>query len=111
VAFTRLLIAFAAVSGLLLIWRELERRVLPSDGVAGLPGVALESALLTLFAGLWFGSLGSGGAVLLFVLVGALMELPARLRLRHSNTLPWKHVLAGILRIVLAGLLLSAVLR
>ena len=110
-ALTRLLIAFAAVGGLLLIWRELERRILaPAAVPAGIPALAGESALLTLFAGLWFGSLGSGGAVLLFLVVGALMELPARLRSGPASTLPWKLMLAGVLRVVLAGVLLSVVL-
>lgn len=111
-AFTRLLIAFAAVSGFLLIWRELDRRVLtPSASPARLPALAVESALLTLFAGLWFGSLGAGGAVLLFLLVGALMEIPVRLRSEPTGALPWKPVLSGILRIVLAGLLFSLLLN
>ena len=110
-ALTRLLIAFAAVLGLLLIWRELERRALaPAASPAAIPALVTESALLTLFAGLWFGSLGSGGAVLLFLLVGALMEVPARLRSWPPGTLPWKPILVGILRVVLAGVLLSVVL-
>lgn len=39
--------------------------------VVWLPAAA-EALLVTLFAALWFGSLGSGGWVLLFLLVGAL---------------------------------------
>jgi hypothetical protein len=110
-ALTRLLIAFAAVLGLLLIWRELERRALtPAASPAGIPALLIESALLTLFAGLWFGSLGSGGAVLLFLVVGALMEVPVRLRSWPAGTLLWKPILIGILRVVLAGILLSVVL-
>lgn len=110
-ALSRLLIGFAAVIGLLLIWRELERRVLVTAlAPAGIPALAIESALLTLFAGLWFGSLGSGGAILLFLLVGALMEIPTRLRSGPGNPLPWQAMLAGILRVVLAGVLLSVVL-
>ena len=36
----------------------------------------IEAALLTLFASLWFDSLGSGGWWLLFLLVGALATIP-----------------------------------
>ncbi len=36
------------------------------------PGAAFEALILTLVAALWFGSLGSGGWVTLFLLLGAL---------------------------------------
>jgi hypothetical protein len=37
-----------------------------------LPGATLEALILTLVAALWFGSLGHGGWVILFLLLGAL---------------------------------------
>lgn len=75
-----------------------------------LPGMLIETALLTLFAGLWFASLGHGNSVLLFLLVGALIEVPWRLRTAAGLELPWKPVIGGIGRIVLAGLLLGVVM-
>ena len=39
-----------------------------------------EAGVLTLFASLWFDSLGSGGWWLLFLLVGVLAGFPIRLR-------------------------------
>ncbi len=72
--------------------------------------VTIEAALLTLFAGLWFGSLGSGGGLTLFIVVGALMEIPSRLRQRTEGVAPWKPMVGGVIRIVIAGLLLGAVM-
>jgi hypothetical protein len=111
-AFSRILIGFVAVTVLFLLYREIERRYLAPPGAtpAGLGALAIEGGLLTLFAGLWFGSLGAGGAPLLFLLVGALMELPVRLRNRPTDGLPWKQVLGGIARIVAAGEVLWLVL-
>lgn len=39
-----------------------------------------DALLLTLFAGLWFASLGHGGWVLLFLMTGLLVEGPGRFR-------------------------------
>ena len=41
--------------------------------------IALEAAVLTAFAALWFDSLGSGGWWLLFFLLGLLVAFPIRL--------------------------------
>jgi hypothetical protein len=116
VTFARVLLAWTAVTLLFAGWREIERRVraMP-DAIlpalrASLPALAIEAALLTLFGGLWFASLGSGGAVLLFLIVGALMEVPSRLRGQPVRELPWKPVVGGIVRIVLAGVLLELVM-
>lgn len=50
---------------------------------------AVEGLLFTLFAALWFGSYGPGrgGWILLFLLLGLLLDLPARLRdaVQRSN--------------------------
>src|SRR5207302_1792163 len=49
----------------------------PLPGVkALLPWRLVEAGLLTLFASLWFDSIGSGGWWLLFLLVGALATIP-----------------------------------
>jgi hypothetical protein len=115
-AFGRIVVAFLGVSALLLAWRELERRLRGTPGDAGpalraaLPPVLVEALLLTLFAALWFGSLGSGGAWLLFPLVGLLIEVPARLRSHPVGAFPWKPVAGAVLRILLAGLLLGWVM-
>jgi hypothetical protein len=115
-AFTRIVMGWAAVMLLFALWSAAERRLRKTAGTAlgalraDLPIHAVEGLLLTLFAGLWFGSLGSGGAVLLFLVVGALMEVPSRMRDYPGPGVPWKPMVAGILRIVLAGLVLGVVL-
>jgi hypothetical protein len=114
--FARVLLAWAAVTLLFAMWREVERRIraapepMASALRSALGPVAIEAALLTLFAGLWFSSLGSGGTVTLFVVVGALMEIPSRLRNRTEGVAPWKPMVGGVVRIVIAGLLLRAVM-
>jgi hypothetical protein len=112
-SFTRVGLAILAVLTLFLIWRWLELRF---DGSRSPPArgslaaLSTESILLTLFAGLWFGSLGAGGVVWLFLLLGALMEIPLRLRSQAWAELPWKSVAAGIGRIVVAGWVLKAIM-
>jgi hypothetical protein len=114
--FSRVLLGWITVTVFLAIWRELERRLHRTPGGAGpaiiatLPAIATEGALLTLFAGLWFASLGSGGAPLLFLVLGALVEIPAQLRTHQVRELPWKLVAAGIVRIVVAGVILGYVI-
>jgi uncharacterized membrane protein YfcA len=109
-AFSRILLAFVAVTGYLTAWRELERRIggAPGEPRSTLSNLAAEGVLLTLFAGLWFGSLGAGGTPLLFLLLGALMEVPPRLR--RLDPMPWKPIAGGIVRIMIAGLILELVL-
>lgn len=115
--FSRVLLGFAAVTVFLAVWRELERRLQQTPGAtapgikAALPAIVTEGGLLTLFAGLWFGSLGAGGTPLLFLVLGALMEIPARLRGHPVGGVPWKLTAAGIARILIAGVLLGLVLR
>jgi hypothetical protein len=108
-ALSRLLLAWGAVTLLLILWREVERRLFPSPGDAPpiFPALVVEALLLTLLAGLWFASLGSGGAALLFLVAGALIEIPGRLR---SRTWPWRTILIGIARVVVSGLVLGVVL-
>lgn len=62
--------------------------------------LGLEALLVTLFASLWFDSLGSGGWWLLFLLVGAIAAgLP-----RHPA---WRTVLIDLGRYVVAGGILA----
>lgn len=108
-ALPRLLLAWVLVCLWLLVWHEIRRRL--AAGVpslrAALPSLALEALLLSLLAGLWFGSLGHGGWLLLFLLTGALVELPLRLRDHPPRTLPWAQVAGGILRVIGAGGILA----
>jgi hypothetical protein len=71
------------------------------------PGATLEAVILTLVAALWFGSLGHGGWVVLFLLLGA---LPAgdrwvRRRLAGAPTRgETRAFVASLLKYLLAGL-------
>ncbi|HEU5358084.1 MAG TPA: hypothetical protein VFU45_03105 [Gemmatimonadales bacterium] len=87
-------------------------RYWPAAGVTFRPKVILaETLLLTMFAALWFGSLGHGGWWLLFLVLGALMEGPVRARHRigaaPGGGRPWLDAAIGICRVVIAGGLLS----
>lgn len=114
--FGRVLVGWVVVLAWFLGWREATRRMRGIPGAAGpalradLPALAIEAGLLTCFATLWFASLGSGGAWLLFPIVGLLMELPSRLRSHPVGGLPWKAVAGGVARILAAGLLLQVVM-
>jgi hypothetical protein len=80
VAFGRILLAWAVVGAWLAIWALAERRMTGagSPSAAELAPLAGEALLLALFAALWFGSLGSGGWWLVFLLLGGLMAWPVR---------------------------------
>lgn len=69
----------------------------------------VESLLFTLFAALWFGSIGSGGWIPLFTLLALLLELPQRLRDAVQRSRPKGLAMAltvGIARtLVAAGIL------
>jgi beta-lactamase superfamily II metal-dependent hydrolase len=70
------------------------RRARPNYWLAG------EAALLTLFAALWFDSLGGGGWWVLFLLVGVIAAgLPRRP--------PWRAALIDVGRYVVAGGILA----
>lgn len=71
-----------------------------------------EAAGVTLFAALWFDSLGSGGWWLLFLLVGLLVAFPRRLVMwQHVEPRRRRHLLAhaalDVARYVVAGGLLA----
>ena len=74
-----------------------------------------EAGVVTLFASLWFDSLGSGGWWLVFLLVGLLAAFPLRLRGAALAHLPWRPaVVLGTLdtiRYLGAGALLAWRLR
>jgi hypothetical protein len=112
VALTRLLLAWGAVALWETGWWAVACRigrlpVLPAIRDA-LTWLLTESLLLTLFAGLWFASLGSGGAWLLFLVVAGLVELPWRLR--SPEPVRWPAVAGGLVRVVVAGLGLAQIL-
>ncbi|HMG17429.1 MAG TPA: hypothetical protein VK573_01795 [Gemmatimonadales bacterium] len=74
-----------------------------------------EAGVATLFASLWFDSLGAGGWWLLFLLVGLLVAFPRRLvmwqrvePLRRRHLLV--HAVADVARYIIAGGLLARLL-
>lgn len=87
----------------------------PGRGPAPRWGAAVEGLLFTLFGALWFGSFGPGrgGWVLLFALLGLLLELPARLRDPVQRSQPKglaAAVVVAVLRWVVAGGILAFVM-
>jgi len=71
-----------------------------------------EAGIVTLFASLWFDSLGAGGWWLLFFLVGLLVAFPRRLVMwQHVEAPRRRHLLAhaglDVARYVAAGALLA----
>ena len=71
----------------------------------------VEAVLLTLFASLWFDSLGSGEWWLVFLLVGAIAAAPAWLPFHPGDTRPRRAYVVGasadLARYVLAGAILA----
>ena len=72
----------------------------------------VEAGVVTLFASLWFDSLGSGEWWLLFLLVGLLVAFPRRLVMwQHVETERRRHLLVhavcDVARYVIAGGLLA----
>ena len=71
-----------------------------------------EAGVVTLFASLWFDSLGSGGWWLLFLLLGLLVAFPRRLVMwQHVEAFRRRHLLIHALldvtRYLVAGALLA----
>ena len=81
----RLLLAWLTVGAWFLAARWAARRWMLHDATAPAPwartarATALEAAGVTLFASLWFDSLGHGGWWLLFLLLGLLITFAPRL--------------------------------
>jgi hypothetical protein len=111
----RLLLAWLVATLWFVLWHEGRRRlgggpVERSHGESRQTewlAAVLEALLLTMFAALWFASLGHGGWPLLFLFVGILVEVPLRLRQHRSPILPWREVALGLIRIIVAGGLLA----
>jgi hypothetical protein len=112
----RLTLGWAAVTVWFILFEMVEQRLVgPAPSAARLRAgwkvYAADGLLLTLFAGLWFASLGHGGWVLLFLMTGLLVEGPARYRdgsggMDLSRKGIGKLVL-GLVRIVIAGGILA----
>jgi hypothetical protein len=107
--------ALAAAAG----WLVKRRRI--PEGAAALPApftpwsvgwLAAEAVALTLFASLWFDSLGSGGWVVLFGLVGFLAGFPNRMRQTPWAAGPIRRLMVGggmvdVARYVVGGAILA----
>ena len=98
-AFGRIAVAWVVVAAWLVVWAVAERRVTGAAALRSNEAWPLggEALLLTLFAALWFGSLGAGAWWLVFLLLGALMQWPVRSAVGTAR----------IARIVAAGGLLA----
>lgn len=113
----RLAIAWAVVAAWFLLWAVGSSRVGLEGAARDRPFLATpigacltEALLLTLLASLWFASLGRGGWLLLFALLGAIIETSARFRAGAPRRTPLRAVpgiLLGTARIVAAGALLA----
>ena len=109
----RLALAALAVTAWFVAWVFAARRLRPDPRPPRFRFEVVEAILLTMFAALWFASLGRGGWWVLFVVVGLLVEGP--IRQRHRDDLPvgppvWRPILLGTLRILGAGAILSLLL-
>lgn len=116
-----LALGWGAVAAWYLLWdagarRRGDRTVTAPPGRPGWLGpdwrlYMTEAALLTLLAALWFGSLGHGGWLLLFTLLGAMTEWAARTRgARQPVRGQVPGALAGIARTIVAGGILRWIL-
>jgi hypothetical protein len=112
----QLVLGWAAVALWLALWESLpgRRRHAALREALGRPvllEIGIEALLLTLFAALWFGSLGHGGWLILFLVLGLLIALPPRLRSRHHSPIPsplrWGDIGLEVVRLVVAGGLLA----
>lgn len=116
---TRIVLAWLATSA----WFALAELALarlrgtPSPGRGPAPRwvPAVEGLIFTVFGALWFGSYGPGrgGWILLFILLGLLLELPVRLRDAVQRSQPGGLAAAvgiGVMRWVVAGGILAALM-
>ena len=111
--FLRLLLTAFAVAAWFSAWTFAARHFRPDPRPPRLLVEGIEAFGLTLFAALWFASLGHGGWWVLFAVVGLLIEGPVRARHRAdlpAEPLPWRPLLLGTLRILGAGAILSLLL-
>ncbi|HVM43828.1 MAG TPA: hypothetical protein VMT77_09975 [Gemmatimonadales bacterium] len=119
IAFVLVAVVFTATSVLTLRWAardpasatrtaDPERRIpFPTALRAVWPPAAAEAFCLTLLAALWFGSLGHGGWVLLFLLLGALAGSADRWLRHRLDGAPAggavRYFLACLLKYLVAG--------
>jgi hypothetical protein len=120
---TRIVVGWLLVWVMFLFWEALEARILRVASSEGAgpherapmlrrpPGAYfIEALLLALIAGLWFGSLGHGGWMLLFGLLGLLVEWTGWMRIAGEVEPPLPalvHIVLGGARGVAAGGLLA----
>ena len=113
---TRLLLAWLAATGWFLLWEIGARQVGAGPDGRNRPPVwhlGGEALLFTLLAALWFASLGSGGWVLVFLLLGALSVWPPSPSARPRRRARGREVAAGllgVLRVLAAGGLFAWIL-
>lgn len=111
-ALWELLVAWALVSALFLVWEAVSMRLSHAGNAGGwLRAPAriyiTEALVLTLLGTLWFASIGSGTWPLVFFFLGILMEWPGPVR--HGIHAPdgsrpaARRILLGTLRVVAAG--------
>jgi beta-lactamase superfamily II metal-dependent hydrolase len=113
VSLTWLLPAAGVVTAWFYLWALGMQRLQPPAEPGRPPVDWVEAILLTLFADLWFASLGHGQWWVLFITVGLLIEGPVRMRHRSGlppESLRWRAVLLGTLRLLGAGAILSLLL-
>lgn len=113
----RLLLGWAVVAVWFLAFELIEQRISGPPAAGGkhlrapIAVYLADALLLTLFAGLWFASLGHGGWVLLFGVLGLLMEGPMRVRDRSEgidrSRMGIVRIISGVVRTVVAGGLLA----
>ena len=116
---TRIVLGWLATSAWFalaeLVLERLKGPTVTSRGPAPKWAPVVEGLLFTLLGSLWFGSFGPGrgGWILLFVLLGLLLELPARLRDAVQRAQPKGLAAAvgiAVLRWVIAGGILAALM-
>jgi hypothetical protein len=114
---SNLLVAWALVSALFLLWEVASMRLSHAGNAGGwlrAPArIYIAAALvLTLLGTLWFASIGSGTWPLVFCLLGILMEWPGPVR--HGIHAPdgsrpaARRILLGTLRVLAAGAVMWA---
>ncbi len=101
-------LAFVPVALLFLLWGWVQHHGLTRPVITVL---LAEALVLTLLSALWFGSLGHGGWLLVFLLLGALVSGAERgLRfalLRSSGTAELRLFGLGVAKYVVAGAILA----
>jgi len=116
---TRIVLGWLATSAWFalaeLVLERLKGPTVTSRGPAPKWAPVVEGLLFTLLGSLWFGSFGPGrgGWILLFVLLGLLLELPARLRDAVQRAQPKGLAAAvgiSVLRWAIAGGILAALM-